>query len=468
MWNYLRNRSVHKVLLLLLVDLLLLGAALYCAYTLKFSLRTMRFSLEFAFHRANLFFFLALFSHVAFLYVYGLYSLVRPYTQLRLFAYVFFALLTSTAALMLLQFFVPGYWMGRVVLAVQLPLSTAAICFWRSIFYASPLSSIHTKRLALMGSGAMVLGFLKDAGPFLSFRYTIHGICMTDASAANPVGAPEGLALYRTPTELLADPALEAIAFQSPDPALTVADSQALLHRSCEGVEVSDLITLYKGLTGKVPLRYMDERWLLAYAGIQGGPSPFYLKVKRLLDLLIASLGLLLCLPLMLVVALMVRLDTPGPVLFRQERLGQFRRSFHCLKFRTMLENAEEETGPVWSPRGDPRVTRVGRRLRQLRLDELPQLINVICGDMSLIGPRPIRAHFADRLARLIPLYDLRFALRPGLTGWAQVNHPYADTEESQLEKFEYELFYIQNVSFFLDCVILVKTIRTMLQQRGR
>lgn len=467
MWGYLRNRSAHKVVLLVLVDACLIAAALYCAYTLKFSLRTMRFSLDLAFQRANLFFFYAIFSHVSFLYVYGLYSVARPYTQVRLFAYVVFALVTSTAMLMVLQFFVPGYWMGRVVLAVHLPISVAAIFLWRGVFYGSPLSSVQIKRLALMGSGSMIGGFINDAGPLLCFRYRIHGVCVTDGSLPNPPTVPDGVVLYETPEELMADARVEAIAFQSPDPALTLADSQALLHRSCEGVEVSDLVTLYKGLTGKVPLRYMDQSWLLAYAGIQGGPNPFYLKVKRLLDLCLASAGLLLSLPMMAVIAVLIRLETPGPIFFRQERLGQYRRPFLCLKFRTMVQEAEEDTGPVWSSREDPRVTKVGGKLRRLRLDELPQLINVILGEMSLIGPRPIRAHFANRLAGRIALYELRFALRPGLSGWAQVNHPYADTEESQLEKFEYELFYIQNVSFFLDCVILVKTVRTMLQRKG-
>jgi lipopolysaccharide/colanic/teichoic acid biosynthesis glycosyltransferase len=252
------------------------------------------------------------------------------------------------------------------------------------------------------------------------------------------------------------------------DPRLSEADTQALLHRSCEGLEMSDLTTLYKGMTGKVPLPYVSERWLLSYLGIQGGPSPFYLQVKRLMDVAVGLAGMLIFLPLMLCIGVWIRLDSRGPALFRQERLGQYRRGFQCLKFRTMVERAEQQTGPVWSAPDDPRITRAGRWLRRLRLDELPQLINVVRGDMSLIGPRPIRAHFADQLARRVALYELRFALRPGLTGWAQVNHPYADSQASQTEKFEYELFYIQNASVFLDCMILMMTIRTVFTRKGQ
>jgi exopolysaccharide biosynthesis polyprenyl glycosylphosphotransferase len=269
-------------------------------------------------------------------------------------------------------------------------------------------------------------------------------------------------------SDLLGDPRLEAIAFQFPNPALSEADVHSLLHRGCQGLEVSDIVTLYKATTGKVPLSYLDHRWLLSHMGIQGGASPFYLKVKRVMDFAVGALGLALTSPLMALIALLIQLDSKGPVLFRQERLGRYRRGFQCLKFRTMVDQAEEETGPVWSSLEDPRLTSVGRWLRRLRLDELPQLINVLRGDMSLIGPRPIRAHFADQLSERIPLYELRFSLRPGLTGWAQVNQGYANTESSQVEKFEYDLFYIQNVSMLIDSMILIKTFRTLFEHKGQ
>ncbi len=466
MWNYLSKRSFQKVLLLVLVDASLVAFAIELGYVSKFSIRTWRLSIDAALARANLFFLVAVASHILFLHVYGLYSVVRPHAPLRLFLHVSFALIASTAMLMFLQFFVPKYWMGRVVLSAQLPLCAMLIYGWRVLFYRSRLARIHRKRLALIGSGPLIAGFLKDAWDGLSFQYELVGVLMSSAPSPS-LSAESTCDRYERVNDLLADPRVEAVAFQLPDPALSRADIRALLHRSCQGVEVCDIVTLYKGMTGKVPLSYLDYGWLLSYMGIQGGPSPFYLKVKRVVDLSVGTIGLVLAFPLMIWIGILIRLDSEGPVLFRQDRLGQYRRNFQCLKFRTMVEQAEEGTGPVWSSPEDPRTTSVGKWLRRLRLDELPQLINVIRGDMSLIGPRPIRAHFADRLSQRIPLYELRFALRPGLTGWAQVNQGYANTENSQLEKFEYDLFYIQNVSIVIDCMILIKTFRTIFERKG-
>lgn len=468
MWNYLRNQSVHKLLLLLAVDLCLLILAIYGGYVIKFSVRTFRLSLDMALQRVNLFLFISVLSHVLFLYLYGLYSVVRPWAPIRLFLSILFAVITSTAFLMVLQFFVPGYWIGRVVLTLQVPLCVAALYGWRMAFYGSRLSWTNRKRLALLGSPELIREFLAQAAPVLSFRYRIHGICFTSSDEAPPSRPAQDLRTYGSVNDLLADPHTEAVAFQFMDPSLSGQDLRALLHRSCEGMEMSDLITLYKSVTGKVPVSYVDERWLVSHLGIHGGPSQTYLKVKRLLDVAVAALVLLLVLPLMGLIAVLIRLDSRGPVLFRQERLGRFRKGFQCLKFRTMVEGAERQTGPVWSSPDDPRITKVGKWLRRLRLDELPQLINVLKGDMSLIGPRPIRAHFAEQLVGQIPLYELRFALRPGLTGWAQVNHAYADSHESQIEKFEYELFYIQNASLLLDAMILVMTLRTVFLKKGQ
>lgn len=468
MWNYLIKQSVHKVLILLAVDLGLLCMGIYGGYVLKFSFKTFRISLDLALERVNFFFLLSIISHVVFLYLYGLYSVVRLWAALRLFLSILWAVTTSTLFLMILQFFVPGYWIGRVVLTVQVPICVAALYAWRTFFYKSRLSWINRKRLALIGSPELISEFLEKALPSLFFRYTLHGVLPTNNMSLFTRKEDQRLRIYQDVEEVLGDGTVEALAFQFMDPGLTREDLRALLHKSCEGMEISDLITLYKSVTGKVPIAYVDEGWLVSHLGMQGGPSPYYLKTKRLLDILISALALIFLLPLMGLVVLLIKLDSPGPALFRQERLGRFRRPFQCLKFRTMVTGAESRTGPVWSSPEDPRITRVGKWLRRLRLDELPQFINVLKGDMSLIGPRPIRAHFADQLAREIPLYELRFALKPGLTGWAQVNHSYADSRESQIEKFEYELFYIQNASLVLDIMILVMTLRTMVLSKGQ
>ena len=188
---------------------------------------------------------------------------------------------------------------------------------------------------------------------------------------------------------------------------------------------------------------------------------------KRIFDILLSLFFLAVSSPLFLLIAIAIKLDSKGEIFFSQERLGYQSKPFNCIKFRTMVENAEKLSGPVWAGENDTRLTQLGRLLRKSRLDELPQLWNILKGDMSFVGPRPIRKYFADLLSNNIPFYGLRFSIKPGLSGWAQVNHDYAGSEEGQLEKFQYELFYIQNMSFVLDLLTIFKTARKMLRGEG-
>jgi lipopolysaccharide/colanic/teichoic acid biosynthesis glycosyltransferase len=190
-------------------------------------------------------------------------------------------------------------------------------------------------------------------------------------------------------------------------------------------------------------------------------------RIKRALDLSLASIGLLFLAPLLCLVALAIKLDSPGPVFLMQERLGRWRRAFPCLKFRTMCEDAERHTGPVWATADDPRITRVGRFLRKSRMDELPQLINVLRGEVSLVGTRPIHRHFAEQLADLVPFYDLRFLEKPGLTGWAQVKYRYSLSFTEQIEKFYFDYYYIRNRSVALDLYIMLLTAAVMVRMKG-
>ena len=169
----------------------------------------------------------------------------------------------------------------------------------------------------------------------------------------------------------------------------------------------------------------------------------------------------------MLIVAVVVRLTSPGPILFTQERVGQDGRPFVLMKFRSMRADAEKLSGPVWATEDDPRITRFGKFMRKTRLDELPQLFNVLSGSMSLVGPRPERQHFVDQLAARIPYFQLRHIVKPGVTGWAQTNYPYGNTEEDALHKLQYDLFYIKNYSVLFDLSILVSTIKTVVLRRG-
>ena len=213
---------------------------------------------------------------------------------------------------------------------------------------------------------------------------------------------------------------------------------------------------------GSMPERRVAQHLLEALDADR--PDP---RFKRLLDVILASAGLVLLAPLFCLIMMAIKIDSPGRVFFVQDRLGQWRVPFSCLKFRTMCEDAERHTGPVWASAGDPRITRVGWFLRKSRMDELPQLINVLRGEMSIVGTRPIRHYFAEQLAGLIPFYDVRFLEKPGLTGWAQVKYQYSSSYTEQIEKFYYDYYYIRNRSVSLDLYIMLLTVAVIVRMKG-
>lgn len=253
--------------------------------------------------------------------------------------------------------------------------------------------------------------------------------------------------------------------------ALAGAVPESLVHHLMRlrfsGVRVYSLADFYEQLWFKVPVFHTGGGWLVFAHGFDLLHNPLGLRVKRLLDIVFAVSLLLVAAPLMLIVAILIKGDSRGPVIFRQARTGLDGREFEVLKFRSMHENAERE-GPQWAQDGDPRTTRVGRAIRQLRIDELPQLLNVLRGEMSFIGPRPERPEFNRMLEEEIPLYGLRQLVRPGITGWAQVMYPYGASVEDAREKLQYDLYYIKNYSVLLDIAILFKTLRVVLLGRGR
>ena len=233
------------------------------------------------------------------------------------------------------------------------------------------------------------------------------------------------------------------------------------------GFEITDIVSLYEDLKQKVPVKYIDDEWLLS-SSIRY--SSFHVKkLKRLVDIIVALFGLAVTLPVSALAAILIKLDTKGPVFLRQKRLGCFSKPFRVIKFRSMIHKAEKGLGgPVLSQENDPRITRVGKWIRKTRRDEIPQLVNVLLGQMSLVGPRPERPLFVKELSEKIPYYPERLYVQPGITGWAQVNASYASDINAMQEKLEYDLYYINHISFFLDLYILFKTLQIMLKGSGR
>ncbi|MHC4954248.1 MAG: TIGR03013 family XrtA/PEP-CTERM system glycosyltransferase [Planctomycetota bacterium] len=238
---------------------------------------------------------------------------------------------------------------------------------------------------------------------------------------------------------------------------------EALLRMRLAGVEVVEEPRVHEEIAGKIPVEDLRPSWLIFSDGFSRGR--FRNVSKRLFDLGVAVVGLILSAPLTLAVALAVRLDSKGPILFRQTRVGAGGREFTIYKFRSMCVDAEAGGTPQWAKQNDPRVTRIGAFLRKSRLDEIPQMWNVLEGTMSFVGPRPERPFFVDQLRESIPFYDQRHAVKPGITGWAQVRFRYGSDESDQVEKLRYDMFYIKHHSILFDLRILFETVRVVFQR---
>jgi len=239
---------------------------------------------------------------------------------------------------------------------------------------------------------------------------------------------------------------------------------EALLRAKLSGVRVEDATTTYERLTGKILIDDLKPSWLIFSDGFQA--SRLTRAVKRTLDLALAVLGLIFAAPLMVLTAVAVKLGSRGPILYWQERVGEHGRVFTLCKFRSMRTDAEDGT-PVWACDGDERVTGVGRFIRVTRLDELPQLWNVLRGDMSFVGPRPERPFFVQQLATAIPFYMERHVAKPGITGWAQVKYRYGASIEDAMEKLRYDLYYIKHMSVFFDLTIVLDTVKVIILGKG-
>jgi exopolysaccharide biosynthesis polyprenyl glycosylphosphotransferase len=238
-----------------------------------------------------------------------------------------------------------------------------------------------------------------------------------------------------------------------------------LLELRFGGHAIEEVSSAYERVTGRVSLKELRPSHLI-YSG-ELGPRRQTLLYQRVFNLIVATIGTVVASPLILLTALAVRLTSSGPVLYRQQRVGLDGHSFTVYKFRSMRANAEAATGAVWASRNDPRITPVGRIIRMIRFDELPQLFNVLRGEMSLVGPRPERPEFVKALSEQIPYYRQRHYVRHGIPGWAQINHKYGDTLEDTVTKLEYDLYYIKNMSISLDAYIVFHTLKTMLLSRG-
>jgi sugar transferase (PEP-CTERM system associated) len=356
---------------------------------------------------------------------------------------------------------------GRGVFLIAAILIIADVVGWRVIYELAHRTFGPRERLLLVGTNAAAVtlaGELHDRRVELGVE--IVGFVDADpARVGEPVINPGIIGTVSDIPSIVHHRNVDRVVVSLVDARGKLPMDELLRMKIDRGVTFDHLPTVYEEFTGKIAVENLRPSWLLFSEGFR--KTRLLLVAKRSLDVLCASIGLMLAAPLLGLVALLVRFTSKGPVLYHQLRVGRHGKVFTVHKFRSMRQDAEAGTGPVWAQASDPRLTPVGGFLRRTRLDELPQLWNVLVGDMSMVGPRPERPEFVAQLTEQIPFYGLRHSVRPGVTGWAQVCYTYGASVEDALEKLQYDLFYIKRMAIAFDLFVLFSTVKTVLLRRG-
>ncbi|MHB1286917.1 MAG: TIGR03013 family XrtA/PEP-CTERM system glycosyltransferase [Leptospirales bacterium] len=359
-----------------------------------------------------------------------------------------FVVLTGMGGLVMLAF--PQFGIS-VKEAFLLPaLTFLGIILWRFLL-VSRLPSMGWKRRTLILGTFQILRILEELN---KFRHNIRIYSVIDAQKLKEFDLVKYAREHRIHSIV--------ISLKDRRGSLPIHN---ILTCKMHGIDVMEWATFYEKNTNKIDIMNINPSHLVLGDGFQKNRSTII--VKEVMDRMLALIGLLLFLPFGLVIALLIRLESPGPVFYIQERVGLNGRPFRILKFRSMVANAEKGLPPQWASQNDPRITRLGSILRRTRLDEVPQLINILKGEMSFVGPRPERPFFVAELEKDIPYYFLRHMTKPGLSGWAQIRYRYGATVEDAVRKLEYDLYYIKNLSVFLDLMILMETVQVIIFRKG-
>jgi len=398
------------------------------------------------------------------LYYNDLYDSQAISRRAELFVRLLHAFGLACLVLAICYYLAPSLSLGRGTAVLGAPTILTLTLSWRLLLDTTGLLLYRPERALVLGTSQAgvslvreilsrpelnlrVVGFLDEKGENIG-RSLVNPAIIGAASDVEEIVAREGI-----------DRVILSLAERR-----GLTPVRQLLHLKFAGVGIEDAHTVNERITGRILLEHLSPSWLILSEGFH--KSTLLLAAKRTIDVLVSLFALLLTLPVMALAALAIWMETGSPILFRQKRTGMGGREFEILKFRSMHQNAEA-SGPSWAARDDHRVTRVGRFIRKCRLDELPQILNVLRGEMSLVGPRPERPYFCRLLEENIPFFALRHSLRPGITGWAQIKYQYGASIEEAKTKLEYDLFYIKHLSLLLDFAILFETAKVILYGRG-
>jgi sugar transferase (PEP-CTERM system associated) len=363
----------------------------------------------------------------------------------------------------LLYFIAPGATLWRSNSVYSMVLAVVLLLAVRVLLGGFVSGDMFKRRILLLGAGRRARRVV-DLERRVGAGFLVVGcVDMKDAPAQIET------AISRTDVESLAELVESAEANEvvlALDERRNTVPVDALLRLKTTGVHVTDISDFLERETGRIDLDTVRPSWLIFSDGFSSGRQLSTI-LKRAFDLLVSALLLTISLPIILVAAMIVKIDSPGPAFYRQTRVGRYGETFEILKLRSMRQDAEAAGSAIWAQRGDPRVTRIGRIIRMIRVDELPQMWTVLKGHMSFVGPRPERPEFVADLERQIPFYAERHMVKPGITGWAQINYPYGASLEDARHKLEYDLYYTKNYSPFLDLLIILQTLRVLLWAEG-
>jgi len=373
------------------------------------------------------------------------------------FASIFFAAI---------YFIFPETIIGRGVFILSIGFVFVFVGVWRFGYMLILNHGLLNRKIAILGSGQISRQIIQEIRDKKDIGYYLSAVIMNNSDDVNNK-LFNGINVMRSHQNLCQT----AKKLDVKDIVVALDEKRGLfpikelLECRVAGINVLDGNTFYEMLKGKLSVNAINPSWLIFS---QGFHKPAYQRIlKRLMDLFISSSIMVLFSPLFVLVAILIKAESKGPTFFSQERMGEKMKPYQVLKFRSMIEDAEQHSGPMWAEEDDDRITRIGRIIRRARIDEMPQVWNVFKGEMSFVGPRPERQFFVKQLIKKIPYFQERFTVKPGITGWAQINYGYGASEEDAIEKLNYDLFYIKNMSILMDLVIIFRTVRIVLFGTG-
>ncbi len=394
----------------------------------------------------------------------GLYQSGVSQSLRRVLSSVAVSMVISLLALGVVSYLFPSLYIGRGVLGYATMLAFIVAFTTRVAVGRFAVFDMLRSRVLIVGSGEEVTHLISSVAADAKHHSEIVAVCPLSNQTeiprnVSPIFDVSNLA------ETCANMRVDEIVVAAREQRGSTLPMDALLQCKLDGIKVIELSAYLERIQGRIRLDGLRASTLIYGDGFRQGAIRTI--TKRAFDVFVSALLLLIAAPLMLIAALVVRLESRGAVLYTQERTGEASKPFGILKFRSMVADAEKDGQPKWAQANDSRVTRFGRFMRRARIDELPQLVNVLRGEMSFVGPRPERPFFVNQLKQRIPLYDARHTLKPGLTGWAQVRHSYASSEEDSRTKLEYDLFYVKNHTLLLDVLILLETAGVVITGKG-